>query len=127
MLEAQLGHEELMDLVLKLNDQLKEIEKESNALIQLKQVDVATSSTNVIPTVSTIVHSTLAASLVPTAPPATTVPVTTESTTATSASGEKATELVKAMENMSIYATKMKRLKENLASLETDYELAQHK
>ena len=33
VLEAQQGHEELMDLVLKLNDQLKETEKELDTLI----------------------------------------------------------------------------------------------
>jgi len=86
VLEAQQGHEELMDLVLKLNDQLKEIEKELDALIQLKQEDMATSLTNVIPTVSTVMPSTLATSLAPTAPLATALPTTTESTLAAGAS-----------------------------------------
>ena len=60
VIDNQTRHEDLMDLVLKLNDQLKETEKELDALIQLKQEDVATYSTNVIPTVSTVVPSTLA-------------------------------------------------------------------
>ena len=75
-----------MDLVVQLNDQLREIEKELDSLIQLKQSDIATTSTNVIPTVSIVVPSTLAASLAPTAPPTTTWPVTAESTTAEGAS-----------------------------------------
>ena len=37
ILEAQHEHEELMDLLLKLNYQLKEREKELDALIKLKQ------------------------------------------------------------------------------------------
>jgi len=105
VLESQTRHEELMDLVLKLNDQLKETEKELDTLIQLKQSDIATTSPNVIPMVSTAVPSTLAASLAPTAPMPTTWPVSTESTSAAGASGEKAEELVKAMEEMFIQAT----------------------
>ena len=66
-----------MDLVMKLNDQLKEMEKELDALIQLKQADVATSLTNVIPTVSITTPSTLTTSLAPTAPLATTLLATT--------------------------------------------------
>ena len=102
VLEAQQGHEELMDLVLKLNDQLKETENELDALIQLKQENVATSSTNVIPTVSRAVRSTLAASLAPTTPVAIALLITTESTSAVGASGEKVVELIKSMEEIPI-------------------------
>lgn len=91
-----------MDLVLKLNDQLKETKKELDALIQLKQRDLATTSKDVIPIVSTTVPSTLAASLSPTAPPTTKLPVTAECTTATGAQGEKLAKLIKAMEEMSV-------------------------
>jgi len=80
-LQTQKGQEELMDLVLKLNNQLKEIEKELDTLIQSKQSEMATTSTATIPTVTTAVPSTLATSLTPTSPPATALPVTTESTT----------------------------------------------
>ena len=100
VLEVRKGHEELMDLVLKLNDQLKEIEKELDILIQSKQSDLAKTSTTTIPIVITTVPSTLAASLAPIAPPATTLPITTKSTTTTSTSTEKTTELVKSMEEM---------------------------
>ena len=48
-----------MDLVLKLNDQLKETEKELDTLIQLKQSDLATTSKDVIPTISIVVPPTL--------------------------------------------------------------------
>jgi len=49
------------------------------------------------------------------------LPVTTESTTIADASGEKAEELVRTMEDMSIQDTEMNRLKEKVAILETDY------
>lgn len=91
-----------MDLVLKLNDQLKETEKELDASIQLKQADVASSSKNVIHTVSMVVPYTLATSLAPTTPLATALPATIEPTSATGASREKVVELLKAMEEMSI-------------------------
>ena len=70
------------------------------------------------------VPSTLVASLAPTTPPATALPITTESTTAASTSTEKIVELVKAMEEMSIQAIELKRLKEKVASLKTDCKLA---
>ena len=70
-----------MELVLKLNDQQKEIENEFETLIRSKESDMATTSTNFIPTISTTVPSTLAASLAPTAPPNTSLSITAESTT----------------------------------------------
>jgi len=48
-----------MDLVLKLNEQLKETEKELDNLIQSKQSELATTPQIVIPTVSTAISSTL--------------------------------------------------------------------
>ena len=124
VIETQKGQEELMDLVLKLNDQLKETEKELDTLIQSKQSELATTSTTAIPTVTTIVPSTLVASLAPTTPPATALPVTTESITA-GTSTKETTELVKAMEEMSIHSTKLRRLREKVAILDTDCNLTQ--
>ena len=74
--------------------------------------------------VSIAVPSTMAASLGPTVPPATTMKVTGTSTNART-SIEKTIELVKAMEEMSIQATELKRLKEKVKSLETNCQLAQ--
>jgi len=112
------------DLVLKLNDQLRETKKELDSLIQLKQTNLGTTSVNVIPTVTTIVPSTLAASLAPTAPRATTLLVSTTSTLEIRTSSEEAGKLVKAMEEMSIQTTQMNKLKEKVTSLEIDYKLA---
>ena len=94
-------------------------------MIQSKQSNLAITSTTSIPTVTTIVPSTLAASLAPTAPPTTTLPITTESTTIASTSIEQAAELVKSIEDMSIQAIELKRFKEKVESLETDCKLAQ--
>ena len=102
---------------------MKETEKELDTLIQSQKSDLATTSRTAIPTISTVVPSTLAASLAPTAPPATTLPITTESKT-TGTSTEKIAELVKAMEDMSIQTTELKMLKEKVKSLETDCKLA---
>lgn len=44
-----------MDLVLKLTDQLEEIEKELDTLIQSKQSDLTTTSRIAIPTISTAI------------------------------------------------------------------------
>lgn len=65
-----------MDLVLKLNDQLEETEKELDNLIQSKKSKLATTHHTIIPTVSTTVPSTLATALAPTIPPATALLVT---------------------------------------------------
>ena len=94
-------------------------------MIQSKQSDLATTSTTTIPTVTTTVPSTVAASLAPTAPPTIALPITTESMKNVGTSTEKATKLVKAMEDMSIQAIELKRLKEKVACLETDCKLAQ--
>ena len=106
-----------MDLVLQLNDQLKETEKELDNLIQLKQASFETVTATVIPTVTTTVPSTSEAALAPTAPLATTLPAattstsTTGSTTTTTQPGDEASKLVKAMEDMSIKTTQMSKLK----------------
>jgi len=105
VLESQTRHEELMDLVLKLNDQLREIEKELETLIQLKQSDIATTSANVIPIVSTAFPSIMATSLAPIAPMPTTQLVSIDSTSAAGASREEVAKLVRAMDEMSIHAT----------------------
>ena len=54
----------------------------------------------------------------------TTQPVSMESTSAAGASGEEAAKLVKSMEEMSIQATEMNKLKEKMTSLETKCKLA---
>lgn len=102
MLETQ-KNEELMDLVLKLNDQLKKTEKELDNLIKSKQSELSTTPQTVIPIVSIAAPSTLATTLAPMLPPATVLPVTGTTSgigisTITKRPLEKIRELIKAME-----------------------------
>ena len=99
-------------------------------MIQSRQSELATTPQTVIPTVSTIVLSNLVAALAPTIPTATTLSVagTTSATgtsTSTGTTTERTDELVKAMEQTNIQATKLKKLKEQVTCLETSCELAQ--
>jgi len=116
----------MMDLVLQLNDQLKEMEKELDSLIQLKQASIDNPPATVIPIVTTIVPSTLAASLAATAPMAIALLATTSATRsiAMASTSDEANMLVKIMEEMSIQTNEMNRLKEKVTTLEIDYKLA---
>jgi len=79
---------------------------------------------NVIPTVTMVVPSTLAASLAPKAPLAIAQPVSAASTSAKSTSRDEEKKLIKDMEDMSIQTTDMNKFKEKVRSLETNYKLA---
>lgn len=114
-----------MDLVLQLNDQLKEMENELDKQTQLKQGSLETAPATIIPIVTTIVPSTLAASLAPTTLLDSTVPTSATLSKATAQPGDEASKLIKVMEDMSIQTTKMKKLKEKVISLKTNYKLAQ--
>ena len=99
-------------------------------MIQSKQSELATAPQTIIPRVTTVVPSTLAAALAPMLPPATALPVigTTSSTgisISTETTTEKTTKLIKAMEEMSIQANELKKLREQVTSLETNCKLAQ--
>ena len=92
-----------MDLLLQLNDQLKEMENELDSLIHLKQASLNSAPPTIIPTVTIVVPSTLAVALAPTSPMATAllVATTTTSTTTSTAigtTGDGENRLVKAME-----------------------------
>lgn len=120
----------MMDLVLQLNDQLKEMEKELDSLVQLKQASLDNAPATIIPTVTTVVPSTLVASLAPTAPMTTTLPACTPTISATGSTtigstNDESNKLFKAMEEISIHTTEMNRIKEKVTNLETDYKLAQ--
>ena len=118
VLESQTQQDQLMNLILQLNAQLKEMENELDNLIQLKQASIETATATAIPLVMITFPSTLAASLAPTAPLATTLPAATTttsaigSTTAAAQPSDEARKLVKAMEDMSIQISKINSLKE---------------
>ena len=69
----------------------------------------------------------MVASLAPTAPVDTTLPIAsaTGSTTAAAHPSDEASKLVKAMQYMSIHTTEINRLKEQIKSLEDEKKLAQ--
>lgn len=99
-------------------------------LMQLKQASLDDARATVIPIVTTIVPSTLAASLAPTPLMAIALPTSTPTTstirsTATGSIDDEANKLVKVMEEMSIQTIEMKRIKEKVTNLETYYNLAQ--
>jgi len=75
------NEEELMDLVLKLNEQLKETEQELEKYLQYKQGESTTMPQTVVPIVSTTVPSTIASALAPNVPLTTTLPITTTTST----------------------------------------------
>lgn len=84
----------------------------------------------VIPTFTTVVPSTLAEKLAPTAPLATALPAKAPSTSETRSTvavstREEANRLSKAMEEMSLKAVEIRKQEEKVNSLETDYKLAQ--
>ena len=93
----------MMDLIVQLNAQLKEMEKELDNLIQLKQASLETATATTIPTVTTTFPSSLVASLAPTAQLATTLPAATTTTSTTKCTTcDEANRPVKAMEEISI-------------------------
>lgn len=100
-----------MELVLKLNDHLKETDKELDILIQSRESELEATSRTAIPIVSTIVPSKMEKSLAPTAPPPITLPITTESTTTVGTLTHKTKKLVKSMEEMSMQVIELKKLK----------------
>lgn len=108
VLQSQTQHEYLMDLVLKLNDQLKSTKKELEALIHLNQGEVRTTPATIIPTVTTTVPSILVATLAPKTPIGTALPITiaastsAASTTTIGTAKNEAVKLVHAMEDISI-------------------------
>jgi len=113
VLQSQTQHEDLMDIVLKLNDQLRSTDKELDALIQLKKGEVGTTSKTVIPTVTTEVPSTLVATLAPKTTIGTTFPITTTTyTTIVGTTIDEAAKLFHAMEEISIQTNEINKLKE---------------
>lgn len=116
-----------MDLIFKLNEQLKETEKELGKALQSKQGELTTIPQIVTPMVSTVVPSTIATSLAPNIPLATTLPtiIITSTSEVVVTSKKQIEDLIKSMEEMKIQSIEIKKLKEIVTSLERNYELSQ--
>ena len=91
-----------MDLVLKLNEQLKETEQELEKALQSKQDEPTTMPQTVIHIISIVVPSTVATSLAPNIPLERALPVTTTRSTSQAAvtSTKQTKDLIKSMEEM---------------------------
>ena len=124
--------DEMMNLILQMTTQIKEMEIEIEKLVQEKETYKAQEiPTTLIPMVTIIVPSTLVEELAPKVPLATTVPVTSSTTSAIESSTievhkfDEARKLVKSMEDMSIQKNEINRFKEKIKNLEDAKKLAQ--
>ena len=126
VLENQSQKDEMMDFILQLNAQLKEMENEMDKLVQEKKANMEAVIVTTIPIVTTEVPSTLEASVATTVPVATTLPTTSATTLVTESSivavhlSDEASKLIKAMQDMSIQTKEINRLKDQIKSLEDE-------
>ena len=94
-------------------------------LVQEKKDKEEEIPVTMIHVVTTAIPSTLVESLAPRVPMATTLPVTSLTTSTTTAQhSNEASKLVKAMQDMSIQSNEIKRLKEQLKILEYEKKVA---
>ena len=121
----------MMNLIIQLTSQLKEMENEMDKLVQEKKANMEAIHVTAIPTVTTAVPYTLVAPVATIVPVATTLPTTSKSTSTTESSttathpSDEACKLVKSMKYMSIQTTEINRLKEQIKILEDENKLIQ--
>ena len=108
VLENEGQKDEMMNLIIQLTAQLKEMENEMNKLVQEKKASMEAIHVTTIPTVTTAVPSTLAASLATSVSIAIALPTTSATTSAIESSSaaakpsDEAGKLVKAMQEIPI-------------------------
>jgi len=123
----QRTEEELTNLVLKHNEQLKETEQELEKSLKDKEGESTSQPPNVILVVSTAVTSTLGIALAPNVLAVTTEAVAAKkiaSTTQAGMRGLSPDELVKSMEELKLQVTELQKVKEQYATLEQRYDLS---
>lgn len=114
----------MMSLILQLTAQIKEIEVQMDQLVQEKETVKEPLIPTVILVITTAVPSTLGEKLAPKEPLATTVPVTSSTTSATESSTttlqptDESSQLVKEMEEMSLKTNEINRLIKIIENLE---------
>ena len=120
------NEEELMDLVLKLNEQLKETEQELDKTLQNRQTELTTQPQNVMLVVSTAVPSTLTTALAPNVPMAiaATIEAIGTGTSQAGTSNQSTEELIKSMEEMKLQVTELQKVKEKFITLEQKYDVS---
>lgn len=108
----------MMEAILHLNAQLKEMKNEMDKLVHEEQASMEAAIATVIHIVTTTIPSILATSPTTAAPVATKLPTTSATASATSSTttaahlSDEASKLIKAMEDMSIQTNDINRLKE---------------
>lgn len=117
------AEEELMDLILKLNEQLKDTEQKLEKSLKGRHSESTSQPQNVVPVVSTTVRSTLATALAPNVPLATTengigaVTGISIGTSQVGTSSQSTEELIKSMEEMKLQVSELQKLKEKFVTL----------
>ena len=118
--------EEVVDFVLKLNEQLKDIEQELEKSLKSRQSESTTQPQNVIPMVSTAIPSTLATALAPNVPLVTAEVIigTSTGTEPAGTSGLSTEELIKSMEEMKLQVSELQKVKEKFVTLGQKYDVS---
>lgn len=122
----QKSEEDMMDLLLKLNERLNDIEQALEKALKEKQGELTSKPPEVIPIFSTVVPSTLGTSVATNVPAVTTEVITGTSTAGTTPSSSinmSTEELIKAMEELRLQVTELKQVKEQLAKAEKNYDI----
>jgi len=118
------NEEELMDLVLKLNEQLKDTEQELQKPLQSRQSESNSQPQNVVRVVSIAVPSTLVTSLAPNFPLATVETIEVTGTSQVGTSSQITEELIKSIEEMKLQFFELQKVKEKFITLEQKYDVS---
>ena len=126
----QKSEEDLMDLLLKLNEQLDDTAQTLEKALKDKQGESTSQPPNVIPVVSTAVPSTLGAALAQNVLAVTVEAITDTATIGTTGVAQGSTtnlsteELIKSMEDLKLQVLELNKLKEKYAKMEQSYDLS---
>ena len=125
VLQDQSEKEEMMKLILQMTAQIKEMEIQMDKLVQERETVKEPEIPTVIPMITTTVPSNLGENLAPKGSLATAVPVTstitlaTKSSTTTVQHTDEASQIVKAMEEISLKTNEINRLNKMIENLES--------
>jgi len=109
--------EDTMDLLMRMNQRIIQMEEELERIVQGKQGESTSQPPQTVPT-DVPVSPTQAAAIPPVIPTTT----TTAATTTTSESSMSMEEMMKSVKELEIQTTEVKEAKENLAKLEASYD-----
>ena len=117
--------EDMMDLLMKMNQRIIQMEQELEKALQGKQGESTSQPPETAPLVS-MVPPTQAAAIPLVIPTSTTATSTIDATTATATTAPESSmsmeEMMKAVKELEVQVTKVKQTKEKLAKLEASYD-----